>query len=66
MYIFSLNDPWEFPRTQLIVLEAVGKGAFGEVYKAIARGLEDGKEELVVAVKEANEGGELWCCFCNS
>ena len=58
VYIFRLNDRWEFPRTQLVILEAIGKGAFGEVCKGIARGLEDGKEDLVVAVKQAKTGGK--------
>ena len=56
-----MEDPWEFPRTQLFFLENIGKGAFGEVRKAIAKGLLNDNEEVIVAVKQAKKGGKYKC-----
>ena len=60
-FSLRLDDPWEFPRTQLFIRETVGKGAFGEVRKAIAKGLLNDNEEVIVAVKQAKKGGKFKC-----
>ena len=58
---FRCEDPWEFPLAQLFILETVGRGAFGEVRKAIAKGLLNDNEEVIVAVKQAKKGGKFKC-----
>ena len=39
-------------------MEKVGNGAFGEVWKAIAKGLLKENEETIVAVKQAKNFGK--------
>ena len=40
-------DPkWEFPKDKLIMLEPIGKGAFGEVWLAKAQGILDFKAQV--------------------
>lgn len=45
----------EFPKDKLELITPLGKGAFGEVWKGIARGILQHEEETVVAVKMVNK-----------
>ncbi|KAL2082820.1 hypothetical protein ACEWY4_020593 [Coilia grayii] len=47
----SANDKLHFPRAHLQTITTLGKGEFGEVLLAKARGIEEGEEETVVLVK---------------
>ena len=42
---------WEFPREKLILLKVIGKGAFGQIAKGIAQGMEEDQENRLVATK---------------
>ena len=46
-------DPKEFPRNRLTIIEELGSGAFGTVYKADAIGFM-GSDSKIVAVKRLN------------
>ncbi|XP_071375712.1 inactive tyrosine-protein kinase 7, partial [Centroberyx affinis] len=45
------NDKLQFPRANLQTITTLGKGEFGEVLLAKAKGIEEGEEETVVLVK---------------
>ncbi|XP_056147623.1 inactive tyrosine-protein kinase 7-like [Lampris incognitus] len=45
------NDKLQFPRADLHTITTLGKGEFGEVLLAKAKGIEEGVEETVVLVK---------------
>ncbi|XP_063047864.1 inactive tyrosine-protein kinase 7 [Engraulis encrasicolus] len=47
----STNDKLHFPRADLQTITTLGKGEFGEVLLAKAKGIEEGEEETVVLVK---------------
>ncbi|MBN3295048.1 PTK7 kinase, partial [Amia calva] len=47
----STNDKMHFPRANLQTITTLGKGEFGEVLLAKAKGLEEGEGETVVLVK---------------
>lgn len=47
----SNSDKLSFPRADLQTITTLGKGEFGEVLLAKARGMEEGQEETVVLVK---------------
>ncbi|MGH0157771.1 UNVERIFIED_CONTAM: hypothetical protein FKN15_058560 [Acipenser sinensis] len=47
----SSNDKMHFPRTNLQTITTLGKGEFGEVFLAKAKGVEDPETETVVLVK---------------
>ncbi|KAG7462822.1 hypothetical protein MATL_G00188820 [Megalops atlanticus] len=47
----SNNDKLHFPRPNLQTITTLGKGEFGEVLLAKAKGIEEGEEETVVLVK---------------
>ncbi|KAG7492855.1 hypothetical protein MATL_G00019530 [Megalops atlanticus] len=47
----SSNDKLHFPRGSLHTITTLGKGEFGEVLLAKAKGIEEGEEETVVLVK---------------
>ena len=55
LYVF--RDRWEFPRLHLRIVEEIGRGAFGEVFKAVANNLGGVKGQTVVALKQAKRGG---------
>lgn len=42
---------WEVPRESLVFVKVIGKGAFGKVAKGMALGIENSKENRVVAIK---------------
>ncbi|XP_073729712.1 inactive tyrosine-protein kinase 7 [Misgurnus anguillicaudatus] len=54
----NLTDQLEFPRTQLQIITALGKGVFGEVFLAKAKAIEEDEEESVVVVKSLENGEE--------
>lgn len=47
----SINDRLHFPRSNLQMLTTLGKGEFGEVFLAKAKGVDESEEETVVLVK---------------
>ncbi|XP_030628154.1 inactive tyrosine-protein kinase 7 [Chanos chanos] len=47
----STNEKSHFPREDLTTITVLGKGEFGEVFLAKAKGIEEGEEESVVLVK---------------
>uniref|UniRef100_H3B0U8 Inactive tyrosine-protein kinase 7 n=1 Tax=Latimeria chalumnae TaxID=7897 RepID=H3B0U8_LATCH len=47
----SANDKMHFPRSNLQTITMLGKGEFGEVFLAKAKGIEEGATETVVLVK---------------
>uniref|UniRef100_A0AAY5EGN3 Inactive tyrosine-protein kinase 7 n=1 Tax=Electrophorus electricus TaxID=8005 RepID=A0AAY5EGN3_ELEEL len=54
----SNTDKLHFPRTNLQTITTLGKGEFGEVFLAKARGIEEGEEETVVLVKSLQSRDE--------
>ena len=42
---------WEIPRESLVFVKVIGKGAFGKVAKGMATGIDDSKENRLVAIK---------------
>ncbi|KAK9496951.1 hypothetical protein O3M35_012851 [Rhynocoris fuscipes] len=55
-YELPLDSDWEFPRSELILSETLGEGAFGKVVKAEATGIVQQGLTTVVAVKMLKEG----------
>uniref|UniRef100_A0A224XJ43 receptor protein-tyrosine kinase n=1 Tax=Panstrongylus lignarius TaxID=156445 RepID=A0A224XJ43_9HEMI len=55
-YELPLDSDWEFPRSELILSETLGEGAFGKVVKAEATGILQQGITTVVAVKMLKEG----------
>ncbi|KAJ8014012.1 hypothetical protein DPEC_G00035820 [Dallia pectoralis] len=54
----SANDKLHFPRADLQTITTLGKGEFGEVLLAKAKGIEEGEEETVVLVKSLQSKDE--------
>ncbi|XP_036403304.1 inactive tyrosine-protein kinase 7 [Megalops cyprinoides] len=54
----SNNDKLHFPRADLHTITTLGKGEFGEVLLAKAKGIEEGEEETVVLVKSLQTRNE--------
>lgn len=52
---FPLDKSWEFPREQLTISKTLGKGNFGQIFKAKARRLQGKLSEETVAVKTLTE-----------
>lgn len=42
---------WELPRENLVFVKVIGRGAFGKVARGMAKGINDNKEDVVVAIK---------------
>lgn len=42
---------WEVPRENLVFVKVIGKGAFGQVAKGMVLGLDNSKENRLVAIK---------------
>ena len=42
---------WEVPRESLVLVKVIGKGAFGQVAKGMAQGIEKNTENRLVAIK---------------
>lgn len=42
---------WEIPRESLVFVKVIGKGAFGQVAKGMAMGIDSSKENRLVAIK---------------
>ena len=42
---------WEVPRENLVFVKVIGKGAFGQVAKGMVTGLDNSKENRLVAIK---------------
>ncbi|XP_076831299.1 inactive tyrosine-protein kinase 7 [Brachyhypopomus gauderio] len=55
----SNTDKLHFPRVNLQTITTLGKGEFGEVFLAKARGIEESEEETVVLVKSLQSRDEL-------
>ncbi|XP_060782200.1 inactive tyrosine-protein kinase 7 isoform X2 [Neoarius graeffei] len=55
----SNTDKFHFPRADLQTITTLGKGEFGEVFLAKARGIEAGEEQTVVLVKSLLSRDEL-------
>uniref|UniRef100_A0AAR2K603 Protein tyrosine kinase 7 (inactive) n=1 Tax=Pygocentrus nattereri TaxID=42514 RepID=A0AAR2K603_PYGNA len=55
----SNTDKLHFPRADLQTITTLGKGDFGDVFLAKARGIEEGEEETVVLVKSLQSRDEL-------
>uniref|UniRef100_A0A3B1IRW7 Inactive tyrosine-protein kinase 7 n=1 Tax=Astyanax mexicanus TaxID=7994 RepID=A0A3B1IRW7_ASTMX len=55
----SNPDKLHFPRADMQNITTLGKGEFGEVFLAKARGIEEGEEETVVLVKSLQSRDEL-------
>lgn len=55
----SNTDKFHFPRADLQTITTLGKGEFGEVLLAKARGIEEGEEQTVVLVKSLLSRDEL-------
>ncbi|KAI4885305.1 hypothetical protein NFI96_012264 [Prochilodus magdalenae] len=55
----SNTDKLHFPRADLQTITTLGKGEFGDVFLAKARGIEEGEEETVVLVKSLQSRDEL-------
>ncbi|XP_028968414.1 fibroblast growth factor receptor 2 [Galendromus occidentalis] len=55
-YELPLDLAWEFPRERLVLGQALGEGAFGQVFKAEAYGIKEDEARTVVAVKMLKEG----------
>ncbi|GFY39543.1 fibroblast growth factor receptor 4 [Trichonephila inaurata madagascariensis] len=55
-YEVPLDPAWEFPREQLTFGKPLGRGAFGQVVQAEARGLNGQDKPLTVAVKMLKDG----------
>ncbi|NXD18239.1 PTK7 kinase, partial [Nothocercus nigrocapillus] len=47
----STTDKMHFPRSNLQTITTLGRGEFGEVFLAKAKGVEDGEDEALVLVK---------------
>uniref|UniRef100_A0AAZ3S4Y2 Protein tyrosine kinase 7 (inactive) n=1 Tax=Oncorhynchus tshawytscha TaxID=74940 RepID=A0AAZ3S4Y2_ONCTS len=54
----SANEKLQFPREDLHTITTLGKGEFGEVLLAKAKGIEEGEEETVVLVKSLQSRDE--------
>ncbi|CAL1268200.1 unnamed protein product [Larinioides sclopetarius] len=54
-YEVPLDPAWEFPRDQLVFGQPLGRGAFGQVVQAEAKGL-NGEKSTTVAVKMLKDG----------
>ncbi|CAB1343327.1 unnamed protein product, partial [Coregonus sp. 'balchen'] len=54
----SANEKLHFPRADLHTITTLGKGEFGEVLLAKAKGIEEGEEETVVLVKSLQSRDE--------
>ena len=52
---------WEIPRESLVFVKVIGKGAFGKVAKGMATGIDDSKENRLVAIKMLR--GAMLNCF---
>jgi len=46
---------WEVPRENLVFVKVIGKGAFGQVAKGMVTGLDNSKENRLVAIKMLRE-----------
>lgn len=46
---------WEIPRESLVFVKVIGKGAFGQVAKGMAMGIDNSKENRLVAIKMLRE-----------
>ena len=55
-YELPLDVGWEFPRNRLVLGQALGQGAFGQVFKAEAHGICSSEPRTVVAVKMLKPG----------
>ncbi|XP_038055477.1 fibroblast growth factor receptor-like [Patiria miniata] len=57
----------EFPRTRVKLQEIIGNGNFGQVYKAIAKGIVRNGVDTTVAVKiiKGEKGSSVWSDFKN-
>ncbi|XP_027030761.2 inactive tyrosine-protein kinase 7 isoform X1 [Tachysurus fulvidraco] len=55
----SNTDKFHFPRADLQTITTLGKGEFGEVFLAKARGIEESEEQTVVLVKSLLSRDEL-------
>lgn len=42
---------WEVPRESLVFVKVIGKGAFGQVAKGMALGIDNNTENRLVAIK---------------
>ena len=54
---------WEIPRESLVFVKVIGKGAFGQVAKGMATGIDNSKENRLVAIKMLR--GAMLYCFLN-
>ena len=52
---------WEIPRESLVFVKVIGKGAFGQVAKGMAMGIDNSKDNRLVAIKMLR--GEMLDCF---
>jgi hypothetical protein len=63
LYTFTqTSDQWEFPREKLHFRQKLGDGAFGEVWRAVAQSMSNGRDSTVVAVKMV-KGIEQYICM---
>ena len=52
---------WEIPRENLVFVKVIGKGAFGQVAKGMATGIDNSTENRLVAIKTLR--GAMMDCF---
>lgn len=50
---------WEIPRESLVFVKVIGKGAFGQVAKGMATGIDNSKESRLVAIKMLKGAGSF-------
>ena len=48
---YPTEKDWELPREKLVFVKVIGRGTFGKVARGMAKGINDNKEDVVVAIK---------------
>ena len=48
---YPTEKDWELPREKLVFMKVIGRGALGKVARGMAKGENDNKEDVVVAIK---------------
>ena len=48
---YPTEKDWELPKEKLVFVKVIGRGTFGKVARGMAKGINDNKEDVVVAIK---------------
>lgn len=51
----ATEKDWEVPKENLVLAKVIGRGAFGKVARGMAKGINENREDMLVAIKMLKE-----------